>query len=109
MTQETVTKESISRVISETSGLTMQQSYKLLKSILGLMETGITKEHNLKLSNFGSFEVRHKTSRIGRNPKTREDKVICARKTVSFKASDRLKDKILNEKLPLKTETKVIE
>ena len=52
---------------------------------------------SVKLSSFGSFMVRQKNERIGRNPKTKEEAVIDARRVVVFRASKELKNKIINE------------
>lgn len=98
MSDKTITREGIIRAISDKSGLTMKESERILRSILSLMEESIVKEHNLKLSSFGSFEVISKTLRMGRNPKTCEDKVISPREVVTFKASTKLKNKVLVKK-----------
>jgi integration host factor subunit alpha len=53
--------------------------------------------NSVKLSSFGSFMVRQKKERIGRNPKTKEEAVIDARRVVVFRASKELKNRIVNE------------
>lgn len=98
MSDKTVTREGVIKSISDKSGLTIKDSEQILRSILDLMENAITKEHSLKLSSFGSFDVISKNQRLGRNPKTREDKVITPRKIVSFKASNKLKGKVFVKK-----------
>ena len=65
-------------------------SYDILKS-------GKLHGKSVKLSSFGSFMVRQKNERIGRNPKTKEEAVIDARRVVVFRASKELKNKIINE------------
>jgi integration host factor subunit alpha len=54
----------------------------------------LEKKNKVKIANFGSFNIRHKNERIGRNPKTKEQKVISSRTVVTFKPSKILKNKI---------------
>jgi integration host factor subunit alpha len=61
---------------------------------LDLMSDAIVNDGALKLSGFGSFAVREKNERIGRNPKTGKEAVITPRKVVTFKASHVLKDEM---------------
>ena len=59
----------------------------VLDDILNLIIDNLKKKKKVKISNFGTFEVRHKRQRLGRNPKTKEAKLISERYVVLFKAS----------------------
>ena len=81
-------------------GFSKKISENLLEDILRYMTLNIINHKKLKLSNFGTFTLRAKKSRIGRNPKTREKKLISNRNVVIFKSSNELKNYInkVNEK-----------
>ncbi|NRA91052.1 MAG: integration host factor subunit alpha [Simkaniaceae bacterium] len=93
MTQTTLTRNEISEKLSREIGVPKQQASLILDTALNEMIESLAKEGELKLSAFGSFSVRQKNDRIGRNPKTGVEAVITPRKAVSFKASNTLKEK----------------
>ena len=66
----------------------------LLDDFFDIIFQSLKKNEKVKIANFGTFEVRLKKSRIGRNPKTKENKIVSARKVILFKASKELKKKI---------------
>ncbi len=66
-------------------------SENLIKDFFSLITFNLKKEKKIKISKFGTFFVRSKKSRIGRNPKTKEKKIISERKVVLFKPSKELK------------------
>ena len=66
-------------------------SENLIEDFFSLITFNLKKEKKIKLSKFGTFSVRSKKSRIGRNPKTKEKKIISERKVVLFKPSKELK------------------
>ena len=68
----------------------------LYEDLINLIILNIKKKDKLKISKFGTFIVRHKKSRLGRNPKTKEEKIISKRKVVLFKPSKDLKEYINN-------------
>tara|TARA_B100000963_G_C22615639_1_gene667179 strand:+ start:994 stop:1290 length:297 start_codon:yes stop_codon:yes gene_type:complete len=68
----------------------------ILDDILNLIIDNLKKKKKVKISNFGSFEVRHKKQREGRNPKTKETKLISERYVVLFKPSKEFKNYINN-------------
>ena len=68
----------------------------VLDDILNLIIDNLKKKKKVKISNFGTFEIRHKKQRLGRNPKTKEAKLISERYVVSFKASKDFKKFINN-------------
>ena len=81
-------------------GFSKKISENLLEDLLQYMTSNIINHKKLKLSNFGTFTLRAKKSRIGRNPKTKEKKLISNRNVVLFKSSNELKNYInkVNEK-----------
>ena len=95
-----LTKKDLINSIYMQIGFSKKISENLLEDILGYMTSNIINHKKLKLSNFGSFTLRVKKSRIGRNPKTKEKKLISNRNVVLFKPSNELKNYInkVNEK-----------
>ena len=73
-------------------GFSKQISENLIEDFLDTIVTNIKNEKKLKLSKFGTFSIRQKKSRIGRNPKTKETKVISSREVVLFKPSKEFKE-----------------
>lgn len=94
MSQRTLTRAEISASIAEKVGLPRQKATELLEDVLEGMSKGLIDEGSLKLSSFGSFMVRNKGDRVGRNPKTGQEVPIRPRKSVSFKASHILKERV---------------
>ena len=94
ITPRTLTRSDISDKLSATLGLSRQQSTSVLESALEQMASGLFKEGNLKISSFGTFHVRQKNERIGRNPKTGKEVMITPRKSLSFRASSILKENV---------------
>jgi integration host factor subunit alpha len=73
-------------------GFSKQVSENLIEDFLATINENIKSEKKLKLSKFGTFTVREKKSRVGRNPKTKESKMISNRNVVLFKPSKDFKD-----------------
>ena len=73
-------------------GFSKQISENLIEEFLATIVSNIKKEKKLKLSKFGTFSIRQKKSRIGRNPKTKETKIITSRDVVLFKPSKEFKE-----------------
>ena len=73
-------------------GFSKQVSENLIEEFFSLLIQNLKKEKKLKLSKFGTFSIRQKKSRIGRNPKTKEEKKISERKVVLFKPSKEFKE-----------------
>ena len=72
-------------------GFSKLSSENLIEDFFSLITLNLKKEKKIKISKFGTFFVRSKKSRIGRNPKTKEKKIISERKVVLFKPSKELK------------------
>ena len=73
-------------------GFSKQISENLIEDFFKTIFINIKKENTLKLSNFGTFFIREKKSRIGRNPKTKEKKIISQRSVILFKPSKDFKN-----------------
>ena len=87
-----LTKKDIINQIYMQIGFSKQISESLIDDFLSLFIENLIKEKKIKLSKFGTFTIREKKERIGRNPKTRENKIIKARKVVLFKPSKEFKE-----------------
>ena len=87
-----LTKKDLVNLIYMQLGFSKQISENLIEDFFSTLVTNIKNEKKLKLSKFGTFTVRQKKSRIGRNPRTKETKVISSRDVVLFKPSKEFKD-----------------
>lgn len=94
MAGKTVTRADLSEIVYNTVGLSRTESSQLVETVLDEISDALVRGEDVKLSSFGSFLVRHKNGRIGRNPKTGEEVPIEPRRVLSFRASHVLKDKI---------------
>ena len=90
--RKNLTKRDIINSIYMQIGFSKKISEVLLDDFLNTIVENFTTNKKLKISNFGTFTVRLKKERIGRNPKTKEKKVISSRKVVLFKPSKQFKD-----------------
>ena len=87
-----LTKKDLVNLVYMQLGFSKQISENLIEDFLSTIVSNIKKEKKLKLSKFGTFSIRQKKSRIGRNPKTKESKMISGRDVVLFKPSKEFKD-----------------
>ena len=87
-----LTKKDLVNLVYMQLGFSKQISENLIEDFLSTIVTNIKQEKKLKLSKFGTFSIRQKKSRIGRNPKTKETKIISGRDVVLFKPSKEFKD-----------------
>ena len=86
-----ITKKNIINSIYMQIGFSKKISENLLEDLLILIIENLKKNKKVKISNFGTFTVRNKKSRIGRNPITKEEKVISKRNVILFKPSKEFK------------------
>ena len=94
-----LTKKELVNAIYMQLGFSKLIAENLIDDLLFTVTDNIQKEEKLKLSKFGTFTIRVKKPRVGRNPKTKETKMISKRKVILFKASKEFKDFInLKEK-----------
>jgi integration host factor subunit alpha len=94
MSTDTLTRADLAEAIKRNVGLSGNDSAKLVDQILDAMGDALGKGKNVKLSGFGTFVLRDKTARIGRNPKTGVEVPIAPRRVLTFRASDMLRDRI---------------
>ena len=94
MAENTVTRADLSEAVYQEVGLSRNESADLVESVLSQIADTLTRGETVKISSFGSFSVRQKGQRIGRNPKTGEEVPILPRKVLVFRASNVLKSLI---------------
>ena len=87
-----LTKKDLVNLIYMQIGYSKQISENLIEDFFKTIIDNLKKERTLKLSNFGTFSIRQKKSRLGRNPKTKEEKIISERNVVLFKPSKEFKE-----------------
>ena len=92
--EKTTTRSSLSEAVFKNVGLSRNESANLVDSVFSEILTSLIKGDDVKISSFGTFIVREKKERIGRNPKTGEEVPITARSVVTFRASNVLKSKV---------------
>ena len=92
-----LTKKDLINSVYMQIGFSKNISENLIDDFLITITENLKNEKKLKLSKFGTFSIRSKKSRIGRNPKTKEQKIISDRDVVLFKASKEFKD-LVNSK-----------
>ena len=94
MENRTITRADLAEAVYEEVGLSRNESSDLVEAVLDEMMDTLVSGENVKISSFGSFSIREKGERIGRNPKTGVEVPISPRKVLVFKASHVLKDRI---------------
>ncbi len=94
MVDRTVTRADLSEAVYQEVGLSRNESADLVESVLHEISDALVRGEMVKLSSFGSFAVRQKGERIGRNPKTGEEVPILPRRVLVFRASHVLKNRI---------------
>ena len=94
MSGKTVTRSQLSEAVYQEVGLSRNESSELLESVLNEISNALIRGEVVKISSFGSFSVRSKGRRVGRNPKTGEEVPILPRKVLVFRASHVLKSRI---------------
>ncbi len=96
MGEKTLTRMDLSEAVYQRVGLSRTESAELVEMVLESICDRIVNGETVKLSSFGSFVVRHKNERIGRNPKTGEEVPITPRRVMVFKPSNVLKQAVID-------------
>lgn len=96
---KTVTRADLCEAVYQKVGLSRTESAQLVEVVLDEISACVVRGEPVKLSSFGSFIVRQKSERVGRNPKTGEEVPISPRRVMVFKPSNVLKDRINAELL----------
>jgi integration host factor subunit alpha len=100
MSGRTITRADLSEAVYQEVGLSRSESAELLESVLGEIIEALAEGDTVKLSSFGTFSIRQKGQRIGRNPKTGEEVPILPRKVLVFRPSQVLKTRIKESRKP---------
>ena len=95
MESRTITRADLAEAVYEEVGLSRNESSDLVESVLDEVSQALIGGENVKISSFGSFTIREKGERIGRNPKTGVEVPISPRKVLVFRASHVLKDRLI--------------
>ncbi|MAZ98121.1 MAG: integration host factor subunit alpha [Rhodospirillaceae bacterium] len=94
MSGNTITRAQLSEAVYEEVGLSRNESANLVEAVLDEMAKSLIDGETVKISSFGSFAIRHKSQRMGRNPKTGEEVPILPRRVIIFKPSHVLKNRV---------------
>jgi integration host factor subunit alpha len=94
MAGKTVTRAQLAEAVYQEVGLSRSESAALVDAILEQIADSLMEDGAVKISSFGTFSVRQKGQRLGRNPKTGEEVPILPRRVLVFRASQVLKDRI---------------
>lgn len=94
MAAKTLTRMDLSEAVFREVGLSRNESAQLVERVLELMSDALVDGEQVKVSSFGTFSVRSKTARVGRNPKTGEEVPISPRRVLTFRPSHLMKDRV---------------
>jgi integration host factor subunit alpha len=94
MAANTLTRMDLSEAVFREVGLSRNESAQLVERVLELMSDALVANEQVKISSFGTFSVRAKTARIGRNPKTGQEVPILPRRVLTFRPSHLMKDRV---------------
>jgi integration host factor subunit alpha len=94
MAGKTITRAQLSEAVYQEVGLSRNESADLVESVLKEIAETLSHGETVKISSFGSFSVRQKGRRVGRNPKTGQEVPILPRKVLVFRASNVLKSRV---------------
>ena len=90
----TLTRADLAEAVNRKLGLSRAESLAMVEEILDLMSDALAAGENVKISGFGTFLLRDKSERVGRNPKTGVEVPITPRRVLTFRASQMLKDRV---------------
>ncbi|MCB1386884.1 MAG: integration host factor subunit alpha [Nitratireductor sp.] len=93
---KTLTRVDLAEAVYRKVGLSRTESAELVETVIDAISDCVVTGETVKLSSFGSFVVRDKNERIGRNPKTGEEVPIKPRRVMVFKPSNKLRDAVNN-------------
>jgi integration host factor subunit alpha len=91
---KTLTRDDLAEAVREEIGFSKAESRQPVDLVLESVVQALERGDDVKLTNFGVFEIRQKGERIGRNPRTGETATIAPRRTISFRASSHMKAKV---------------
>lgn len=94
MSEKTLTRMDLSDAVFREVGLSRNESAQLVESVLQHMSDALVNGEQVKISSFGTFSIRDKAARIGRNPKTGEEVPILPRRVLTFRPSHLMKERV---------------
>lgn len=94
MSQNTLTRIDLAEAVFKEVGLSRQESAAVVESVLNHISDALVRGEQVKISSFGTFSIRDKNERMGRNPKTGEEVPITPRRVLSFRPSQLMKDRV---------------
>lgn len=94
MNDKTLTRMDLSEAVFREVGLSRNESANLVESVLQHISDAVVAGESVKISSFGTFSVRDKAARVGRNPKTGEEVPISPRRVLTFRPSHLMKDRV---------------
>lgn len=94
MSEKTLTRMDLSEAVFREVGLSRNDSAQLVESVLAHMSDALVAGEQVKISSFGTFNVRDKAARVGRNPKTGEEVPISPRRVLTFRPSHLMKERV---------------
>lgn len=92
----TLTRADLAEIVNRQVGLSRADSSRIIESILGHVSDALVSGEHVKISGFGTFVVRQKSERIGRNPKTGVEVPITPRRVLTFRPSQMMRQRIAN-------------
>ncbi|MGY3436950.1 MULTISPECIES: integration host factor subunit alpha [unclassified Marinovum] len=94
MSDKTLTRMDLSEAVFREVGLSRNESAELVERVLTLMSDSLVAGEQVKISSFGTFSIRDKAARVGRNPKTGQEVPIEPRRVLTFRPSHLMKDRV---------------
>jgi len=94
MSDKTLTRMDLSEAVFREVGLSRNESADLVETVLELVSSALVRGEQVKISSFGTFSVRDKNARVGRNPKTGEEVPITPRRVLTFRPSHLMKERV---------------
>ena len=85
--KKNISRDDIANSINREFGFSRKECLDIVNDIIDIIIEGLESNKSVKIHNFGTFKLKRKTSRIGRNPKTKEEFIISDRNVITFKAS----------------------
>ncbi len=94
MSEKTLTRMDLSEAVFREVGLSRNESSNLVEAVLQYVSDALASGQTVKISSFGTFSVREKAARVGRNPKTGDEVPIHPRRVLTFRPSHLMKDRV---------------
>ena len=94
MSGKTLTRMDLSEAVFREVGLSRNESSQLVESVIQHLSDALVRGEQVKISSFGTFSLRSKSARLGRNPKTGEEVPISPRRVLSFRPSHLMKERV---------------